>query len=199
MSYYYGVYPAEKSISRLFDLARLIVQPDYARKAHVTLRGPYDKKPSSRSIWLRKSLTGSCITRPSTFFNEWQNTVYLGVTFFEMNEISWKPDFEDGIPHLSIYDGNDRSFAWQVLSVLKEFRWQMPIDLTPVLILEKKKDVTSSFFLELDEIDLAFDYIAERPLKRDYIKSMHMGQRIFFLKKIFSAIETLTHPSSTPQ
>ena len=199
MSYFYGVYPADRVIGRLFDLARLIVQPDYARKAHITLRGPYEERPPPRSKWLRLKLTGSRITRPSRFFNEFQNTVYLGVSFFEMNDVSWKRDFQSAIPHMSIYDGDDRSFAWQVFSILNEFNWQMPIEFTPVLILERKKEYFASFFLELDEIDMAFEYIAERPLNRDYMKSMHIGQRVFLLRKICERITALNRPSSTPK
>ena len=96
--------------------------------------------------------------------------------------------FKDGVPHMSIYDGRDRSLAWQVLQVLRDFNWGISIELTPVLILEKKKEYESSFFLELDDIDLAFDYISERPMTRDYIKSMHDGQRLFLFRRICDAI-----------
>lgn len=196
MSYFFGVYPAEKRISRLFDLARLIAQPDFARKAHITLRGPYETKPSPRSKWLRQELSQATLKRPSTFFNDWQNTVYLGVFFLELNDVSWKKDFEDGVPHMTIYDGTDRTFAWQILQVLKKFPWQIQIDLTPVQILERKKDISDSFFLELDDIDIAFSYISERPLRREYIQSMHGGQRLFLLDKIASEIHILAGSAS---
>jgi hypothetical protein len=199
MSYFFGVYPAKKEISRLFDLARLICQPDYARKAHITLRGPYEKKPTARSRWSRLKLSNAMLTRPSTFFEGTQNTVFLGVYFLEVESVSWKRDYEGGIPHMTIYDGNDRITAWQVLQCMKKFSWQLSIELTPILILEKKKDISSSFFLELDEIDLAFELISERSMKRDHLKSMHIGQRIFLLEKIFQKVHHLTHPSSTPK
>ena len=191
MSFFYGVYPADRAISRLFDLARLIVQPDFARKAHITLRGPYDERPSPKSKWLRLNLSDATLLRPSTFFNDFQNTVYLGVSIIEMDDIAWKPDFSGGTPHLSIYDGRDRVFAWQVLEVLREFPWKIDIELTPVLILEKKREFSSSFFLELDEVDVAFEYIAERPLRREYIRNMHVGQRIYYLRKICETIHLL--------
>lgn len=197
MSFFFGVYPAEREIARLFDLARLIAQPDYARKTHITLRGPYDKKPSARSRWSRLKLSDAIITKPSTFFNEFQNTVYLGVYFLEIESVSWKRDYKGGIPHMTIYDGNDRIFAWQVLGCLRKFNWRMKIELTPILVLERKREIYSTFFLELDDIDLAFDLISERPLDRDYIKKMHQGQRIYFLDRIFSKIQELKNPSST--
>lgn len=199
MSYFFGVYPADKRLSRLFDLARLIAQPDFARKAHITLRGPYPQKPSPRSRWLKARLSNATLTRPSTFFNDSQNTVYLGLSFLEMNDISWKPDFSDGVPHMTVYDGTDRSFAWQILETLRIFPWQFQIELTPVQILEKKKEYESSFFLELDDIDIAFSYIYEKPMRREYIRSMHIGQRIYLLRRIFEEIHSLTHPSSTPR
>jgi hypothetical protein len=201
MSFFYGVYPADKHVSRLFDLARLISQPDYARKAHITLRGPYEKRPSPRSKWLQFQPSNATITRPSKFFNESQSTVYLGVSFLEVNEVSWKPDFQGAIPHMSIYDGPDRSFAWQIFSLLNKFSWKLEIELTKVLILERKKDYDSAFFLELDDIDLAFKYILERPLKREYIRNMHPGQRLYLLEKICTALHeaSFTHPSSAPK
>lgn len=199
MSFFFGVYPSDKRMSRLFDLARLIVQPDYARKAHITLRGPYEKRPSPRSKWRNFKPSNGMITRPAYFFNEFQSTVYLGVYFLELNDVSWKPDFKDSVPHMSIYDGSDRSFAWQIFNVLREYDWKFPIEFTPVLVLERKKEYDSSFFLELDDIDLAFSYISERSLNRDYIKSMHLGQRVFLLKRICDALQSLTHPSSAPK
>ena len=200
MSYFFGTYPSEKRISRLFDLARLIVQPDYARRAHITLRGPYDKKPSPRSRWYRQKLSIGTLTRPNTFFNENQSTVYLGVHFIELNEVSWKRDFSDGVPHMTIYDGDDRRFAWQVLDVMRQFPWQIRIELTPVQVLERKRDYDQSFFLELDDIDIAFSYIQQRPLDRRYIREMHLGQRLFLLKKILEELNSpLNHPSSTPR
>lgn len=191
MSFFFGTYPAEKEVARLFDLARLIVQPDFSRKAHITLRGPYYRKPSPRSKWLRYELGQALVIRPSNFFNDRQNTVFLGIALPGISEISWKPDFNGGTPHMTIYDGSDRVLAWQVLDKLRQFPWKFPIELAPVQILEKKKDFESSFFLELDSIDLAFSYIHERPLKRDYIRSMHPGQRIHLLEKICRAIHLI--------
>jgi hypothetical protein len=191
MSYFFGTYPAEKEVGRLFDLARLIVQPDFARKAHVTLRGPYEKKPSPRSSWLRRPLSKATIMRPSNFFSYWQNTVYLGIDFPELAEVTWKRDFKDSVPHMTVYDGSDKTLAWQILLALRKYTWKFQIDLTPVQILEKKRDYDGSFFLELDDIDIAFSYIHERPLNRDYIRSMHIGQRIHLLEKICVRIHFL--------
>jgi hypothetical protein len=192
MTYFFGVYPSDRALGRLFDLARLIAQPDYARKAHITLRGPYSKKPSPRSKWYRFKPSRATLTRPATFFNETQNTVYLGLHFLEIEDISWKRDYKDGIPHMSIYDGSDRVFAWQVFQLLQKFPWKMEVDLTPVQILEKKKEYESSFFLELDDIDIAFGYISEKPLRREYIRTMHSGQRVYFLESIFAKIHDLS-------
>lgn len=191
MNFFYGVYPAEKKIARLFDLSRLILQPDYARKAHITLRGPYEKRPSRKSKWLGLQLHNAILSKPATFFNDWQNTVYLRAELIEAKDVSWKKDFQDSIPHMSIYDGNNRNIAWQVLLCLRKFPWNISIELTPVLVLERKKDYEKSFFLEIDDIDIAFDYIAERSLSRDYIKSMHDGQRIYYLEKICRAIHEI--------
>lgn len=191
MSYFYGVYPSQKETARLFDLARLIVQPDFARRTHITLRGPYERKPSHRTKWLKLQPSNATIMRPAKFFNDHQNTVFFGISFLEINDISWKKDFADSVPHMTIYDGNDRAFAWQVLGVLREFSWQFEIELTQVLVLERKKEVEGAFFLELDDIDMAFRDISEKPLSRSYIRGMHIGQRILYLRKICSALNSI--------
>jgi hypothetical protein len=190
MRYFFGAYPSNKEVARLFDLARLILQPDYARKMHITLRGPYEKKPSSRSKWIRHELSNVRISRPSTFFNDSQNTVFLSIEFTTLEDmfVSWKRDFNEAVPHMTLYDGGDKIFAWQILQSLRKFKWGFEIQLTPVQILEKKKDYDGSFFLELDDIDIAFNYIHERPMNREYIRNMHPGQRIFLTEKIISAI-----------
>lgn len=199
MNFFYGVYPSEKKTSRLFDLARLILQPDFSRKAHITLRGPYDKRPSRKSQWFKRHPDNAILTRPNTFFSERQNTVYLGVSIWDINDLSWKRDYPDSIPHMTIYDGNDRTLAWQVLQSLRKFHWQLEIELTPVIVLERKKGIRDSFFIEIDDIDLAYSDIHQRPLSRDYLETMHIGQRIFFLEAICTEIHRINHPSSTPE
>ena len=46
-------------------------------------------------------------------------------------------------PHLSLYDGEDRTFAWALFSLLKEFSWQIQLALTNISIIEKKKEFSN--------------------------------------------------------
>lgn len=193
MPYFYGIYFGNNEAQSLFDLMRLILQPDYARKAHITLRGPYEKKPTSKK-WLHENIGDVYLLRPEHFFIEEQNTVFLKVDFFGLNEIFWKKDYPDGIPHLSIYDGSDRSFAWQVLLELKEHKWKISIPSSPVSIIEKKHRYEENFYVQIDRLDIAFEAICEKPISYNYIRSMHNGQRLYLLRKICRRIHEVTRP-----
>lgn len=196
MKYFYGTYVRDKRLRALFDLVRLILEPDFARKTHITLRGPYDKKPSNKR-WIGKEIGYVYLTKPDHFFLDGQNTVFLRAESIELNEFWWKPAFPGGVPHLTFYDGEDRRLAWQVFHTLKKFPWRLHILFAPITIIEKKHNYEENFFLKIDDLDLAFDAISEKKMTIPYIKNMHMGQRIFLLEKICWEIHGFTHPSST--
>ena len=67
-----------------------------------------------------------------SFFQTNQNTVALHCVFPEVQELWYKPDYPQGAPHLTLYDGESRQFARRVLEVLGRFEWNFEVSATPL-------------------------------------------------------------------
>lgn len=187
---------SDSKVSRLFDLARLVLEPDFARRAHITLRGPYSKKGDISSSVLGRDVGKIRLNRPGTFFDGAQNTVFLGVEIFGISDFWRKPDFPNGTPHLSIYDGSNRRFAWNVMNVLRRSDWKMELNSTPMAILEKKRKVETEFILHYDALSQTLESVVGEVYSAEFIKEMKDVDRILLFAKFCQKIQFLTRPSS---
>jgi hypothetical protein len=186
--FFYGTSIKDPKVDRLLDLARLILEPDYARKTHITLRGPYSRKPKRNVKWLTTEIGPVTFTKPGCFFNERQNTVYLRAEISGIAEIWSKPDYPEGVPHLSLYDGEDRTFAWALFSLLKEFSWQIQLALTNISIIEKKKNLVTSYILDEEVLKFGLEVIGAKQYTMEQIRDMHDGQRLHLVHLICNKI-----------
>lgn len=145
MAIFYGVYIADEVLAASLDLIRYLSEPDYFRRTHVTVRGPYERHLSklverrlSRAFEVNdRSLV---LTEVGSFFFGSQNTVLLWCDFPGVRDIWKKPNFPEGKPHITIYDGKSRSFAFALRSSLGKFRWGLQAGTSELLVLEKKRD-----------------------------------------------------------
>ena len=117
----YSVYVPTSTERVLLDAMRLLAKPDCKHASHITVRGPYSDYQDSRE-WTM-AIRGKLIkvSGVGTFFGDKQNTVYLGVDSAAINGIMYKPDYPDGVPHLTIYDGDSRAIAEAVRDILTKF------------------------------------------------------------------------------
>ena len=98
---------------------RLLASPDTRHEAHVTVRGP--KKGQLNDTQLRgynEKLNGKSmqIDGPACFFNSHQHTVYLSCDSDPVADVWQKKDYGDGKnAHLTLYDGDSRKFAGDLL------------------------------------------------------------------------------------
>ena len=134
---FYGVYIRDPDLAFLFDALRFIAQPDALRKAHITVRGPYERRINI-DHFNKKSLGDLCIERPGNFFLNRQNTVFLYCEIVGIWDVWNKPDFQGGIVHLTVYDGNDEKTARQIFEALSRFDWKIWTKPTKLMELEKK-------------------------------------------------------------
>lgn len=187
---------SDSRVGKLFDLARIILEPEFARPAHITLRGPYkNRKDISPSI-LGKDVGKIGIGRPGTFFAENQSTVFLAVEILGVSDFWYKPDFPNGTPHLSIYDGRDRQFAWSVFNVLRRYKWGVVLNSTPMHILEKKKRLETEFLTDYANVSFALADVAGRVYSAEEIKQLTALDRIVLLDRICKQILFLSKPSA---
>lgn len=198
MTYFVAVRFSDEKIARLFDFARLILQPEFARPSHITLRGPYKNKKNITPKIIGRDVGKITITRPGHFFNDGQNTVYLGVEILGVSDYWYKPDFPGGRPHLSIYDGRDRKLAWAAFNVLRRHKWGLQLNSKPMEILEAKTRLETEFILGYDQLSATLRLVTGEVYSAEQIKGLSALDRVIVLNQICDKIHSLTHPSSTP-
>ena len=116
-------YPSDKRLSDLLNLAIFSLNPDAKWPAHVTLAGPFSatrsfRNPDNFSATVRVLGAGN-------FFKYGASTVFLHVGAEEFEPLFKKPDFKGNlVPHLSLYDGNDKHIAkifYEKISQIRPF------------------------------------------------------------------------------
>lgn len=193
--YFVSVTFSDSKVSELFDLIRLLAEPDFARSAHITLRGPYtNKKDISDSIF-KKDIGKITIRRPGNFFNDRQNTVFLGVEIFGVSDFWYKPDFPEGEPHLSVYDGNDRKTAWVIFSTLRKFKWNLSLNSTPLHILEKKRRLETEYLIQYEKVSRTLFEVAGRKITPMEMRNVGLFERVSMMVKACEKIHQLSPPS----
>ena len=137
--YFHGVYIDDARYRAPFNLARLLLQPGSVRRAHITLRGPYAKRPGKSKRWMQRAVDSVCLRAPGSFFTGRQNTVFLHVEGIDRGMV-WKPHYPDAVLHMSIYDGDDRELAAAVLHEMEKFPWRLSAQCSPIEEIGKKYD-----------------------------------------------------------
>src|SRR2546423_157 len=116
----YVLYVPPGRVRTLLDAIRLFARPQTKHPAHITVRGPYpdyqDPRDWSAKIRGRRIEVGGV----GTFFGPQQHTVYLRAESPMIRELWDKPDYPSGLAHLSIYNGESRSFADALTALLAE-------------------------------------------------------------------------------
>jgi hypothetical protein len=113
------LYPDDKVLRELLDLAIFVLNPAEKLSAHITVAGPFEdsKDLPQQTVFLRKV----CVFGVGSFKSETQNTVTLKVDARDLDAIWDKPDFPYN-PHLTLYDGNDQELADRLYEVLFQER-----------------------------------------------------------------------------
>lgn len=168
MNIFYGIYLRDNNLTAALNLIRYLGQPDYIRFSHITLRGPYATKLNKNWLARRKNYrTYKWEVRlegPGEFSNTNQNTVLIAVDLLDLRDLFYKRDFRDGLPHLTLYDGDDPLFAKSLLQMLNRYDFHNNVPVTEMMSLHKKVPATETF----EALGLIF--------KNAYIK--YMGENI---------------------
>lgn len=193
---------SDQKLARAFELLRIVLEPDAARRAHVTLRGPYEHKKNINKSVFNRDVGRMTVRPPKHFFSDItrkrvQNTVYLEIEILHIDEFWHKPDYPDGIPHLTIYDGPDRNFAWTVFNMLKRHQWRFAANSSPLKILERKQSVESAYLTELDEYKFLIDQAIGRKASMGDFRKMTSLERINAANTLCHIIHDISRPFSS--
>ena len=140
MAWFYGVYLTDERLEAALELIRFLGEPDYLRRPHITIRGPYERRQDALLERLSYTPELVFINGVSVFFGGNQNTVLLECDLPEKERVWRKPDFPDGKPHITIYDGKSRHIALSFRQSLKNCKWRFYAPIGELKLIEKKVD-----------------------------------------------------------
>lgn len=135
----------KRRLAAAFDLIRFLAEPDSFRRTHITVRGPYSRQLSDNeerrihSHFTPDKRYLEAVGIGSFFFGR-QNTVVLHCDIPGIRDIWNKPDFREGKPHLTLYDGKSREFALVIRNILRETVPHFNTKVSELVLLEKKRD-----------------------------------------------------------
>jgi hypothetical protein len=124
---FYSVTVTDANIQGILDAIKFIANPNSKSPAHITVKGPMRNK-LSKSDFKRYDASiadGKIhVLQVGAFKNSDRFTVYIEVEKTDTIQKLWyKPDFPDGTPHITIYDGPKTSFSTWLLAELSNFDW----------------------------------------------------------------------------
>jgi hypothetical protein len=189
-TYFYIISIQDNFIRAYLDLLRFIANPNEKRTSHITVRGPYKKKinllQKSADI-LGKNVT---ITGAGCFFSKKQNTVYLNCESDAIRKV-WLKKSLNYNPHLTIYDGNNRSFAESILTSLTANQYRITFTSTDLIPLRICKGQTDADLLISVDINL-LGRLLKTDIDLDTIKTMTEHNRINVFSELSSFLPHLT-------
>jgi hypothetical protein len=184
MAYFYGVYISDATVASLFTLLRFLAEPDFLRLAHITLRGPY-KTPIDMET--KRKIDGLLCTisieAPGRFWEDGQNTVFIKCAIGKKHEVWYKPDYPNGFPHLTIYDGKNRSFAEEVYARIVNFQWHFCVKVGNLERIQKKQSLDGNFFYMFDNTYSLFQELFG-PSTFAEVGKMNEASRLVAIEKV---------------
>lgn len=191
MRYFYGIHLQSSSLSSAFDVIRYLSEPDSIRFSHITLRGPYVRPlPQSVIRELNESRARQWRVRldgAGGFIQGNQNTVIIKVDLMDLSDLFYKPDFADGTPHITLYDGTDRSYANALLRMLYRFDFQEHVCVSPLKKISPKAPLSGSFSLLYQDFSVAYEKFLGAQPNSDFVTSLSNEQKFSYIEKILKA------------
>jgi hypothetical protein len=197
MRVFYVLYICDPELSDCVDAIRLLANPAEKSAAHLTVRGPYQRKlPMGR---LNEKISGKTIfvDKVGNFFQEHQNTVFFSCFSPDLPLVWKKSDFGFN-PHITVYDGKSESFAKRLYSVLRRHRYSFRFTagrLEPFVSVRKQ----DGFRLQLTfNSHLVSEILGQRVTAGD-IPNLNVMHRLEFIGAICSHISKRFFTDDMPQ
>ena len=195
MAWFYGVYLAEKHIEAALELVRFLGEPDYLRRPHITIRGPYERKQDALLEKLQYHDRQILVKGITAFFADSQNTVLLDCDLPDKERVWRKPNYPDGRPHITLYDGKSRHMALNLRSALKACKWMFRVPVTEIKLIEKKIDPNEVFPEIFESVSLLYKEVMFEEFKLDNIRKLSEVDVVFCVSRLAAYISKNYPPS----
>jgi len=158
-NFFYVVYPSNPELRNILNTLKVIADEDQRTEAHITIRGPYQKKRPNISDVNRWSSTIEGeqvqVNKVDNFFAYNQNTVFFSCGDNRMLKKIWKKfTYNEFRPHITIYNGPDRKYSFKVFETLAESFKPFLYKINELSRLQPKDEI--QFNRLVREVDLQF-------------------------------------------
>lgn len=192
---FYGVYIKNQDLGFLFDALRFIAQPDALRRAHITVRGPYERRIDIEQF-NQNPLGDLAITKPGHFFFNQQQTVFLHCEIVGIWDVWKKPDIRNGVVHLTVYDGNNKEESREIFNIIQHYPWNIWTQPTPLVELEKKTVNTEAINILEPDFSRRFMDLFEKTFDISRVRRFSFLERKDMIKVIIDRIHDKYGPKS---
>lgn len=185
--YFYGVHFYRPDAQFAFDALRFLAEPDAYRKAHITVRGPYQRHIDIERFPDVK-LGSMQVFSAGSFFGPRQNTVFLYCSIPGYVDLVKKNDFGSSPPHLTIYDGRSREEAMAIQSALRSFPWMLWFEPTDIGLLERK--TVNNEMIDILEYEFAsrFRRAFRTGLNMKDVPKLRFSQRLDMMRGLMKSV-----------
>lgn len=187
---FYGVYLRDSRLATALDLVRFLSEPDDIRFSHITLRGPLSRKLADNWLELQnenpKFDWRIKLVRPGRFMSDSQATVFISVDLGTLSPLWHKPDFPDGLPHITLYDGKSQDFATKLRNVLAKYEFESWVDVTKLRTIQRKHKVDEVFHASFEPFYEMFMKCVGDPARIPKIRYATENDRLHFIDAVLS-------------
>jgi hypothetical protein len=199
---YFGVINInDKNAQTFIDGIRLLSSSKVKHMAHITLQGPKNDKNEIKFQSIRRNEQIVKVNGVGNFFADGQNTVFLKCNLDNGGQIRSmidKPDYGNETPHITLYDGNDASFAEKLynLTLKYEIQFQVIVSEPNYIVQEsdtKKKsdlDIISSTKNYIDFPPSFYNhlnyYMGGTAIDANVIERLSKGERLEYIERLLS-------------
>ena len=193
---FYVIYPDDYYRQQILDAICYLADPTEKTRAHVTLRGPYAQRYGVSTA--SRAVEGSdvMVTGVDAFLGPSQNTVFFSVLAPALEKVWHKPDYPNGRPHLTIYDGKSRTFAERLRLKLQEIEpkfWFRASPLEPLITTKGQGslELRAAYNPEL------VGRLTGRIVPTDQVPELPAAERIELIAKLCSELSKNPKPESS--
>lgn len=138
---FYVIYLPPSKLRDRVDLIRLLANPNERWRAHLTVRGPFERRVGYKVLErLNRTIAGArvSVNGADMFHNGSNFTVYLRCRSSELKQVWKKRDYPFN-PHITLYDGRSEQVAQFLLSLLLSYKPAFEFKVVELSPLESRK------------------------------------------------------------
>lgn len=188
MRWFLFIFLQESRIRDYLNALIFLANPTEKLPAHITVGGPYNNRRRGRSPKLEK-YQGRRVAfiGAGNFFHDGQNTVFLRCGSDFLDEV-WDKGAEYNTPHLTIYDGDSRSFAERLFNNIESFKMFFTARVGKVCLMQSLKGQKNFGLLMETNFELVRNS-TQLDFTKDEIVAMDDSQRLAHICRVLTNLK----------